>query len=69
MISKKDDGKYISSWHKVFSTSSCRPSSVSGFMTFWDIVLKKEHNLMRVSRTGLGKTFMMATGRICVIIT
>jgi hypothetical protein len=53
----------------VFTTSSCIPSIISGFMTFWDIVLEKEHNLMRVSRTYVGKIFLTANGRICVIIT
>src|SRR6266508_623054 len=69
IISKKDGGKYISTWHTVSTAAASSSSSSNTSIVFCEILLKKKHRFMIVSWTLRGRIFLIAIGMIYVIIT
>ena len=66
---KNEGAKYFSSKHNVLITSFCNLSKFDIRKVMEQIALKKEHNLVIVTLTLLGKNPSNTIGRICCIKT
>ena len=69
MMSKNEEGKYISNWHKIITTSFSKLSNFRGPMTLLHMVLKKKQRQVMACLSLLVKMSYIATTKSCCIKT